>query len=113
MLFSDRRWERKCSQRLWNALRPFGVRVRVVFVHGLTGNREATWTASGSAAPWPQALLPLDLPRARLLLYGYDADVVNFWSMASQNKVGDHRQKLRISLAYYREQTDSVRRHPP
>ena len=41
-------------------------------------------------------------------MYGYDADVVNFWSMASQNTVGDHGQKLLSSLANLRDSTDSV-----
>ena len=55
----------------------------IVFIHGLTGDRESTWTVKGAAAGWPESLLPNDLPQARIILYGYDADVVNFWSMAS------------------------------
>ena len=27
-------------------------------------------------------------------MYGYDADVIDFWPMASQITVGDHSQKL-------------------
>ncbi|VUC30593.1 unnamed protein product [Clonostachys rosea] len=39
----------------------------IVFVHGLDGNREKTWTAKGAAEPWPKAILPLELPSARIL----------------------------------------------
>jgi hypothetical protein len=41
-------------------------------------------------------------------MYGYDADVLNFWSMASQNTVGDHSQKLLLSLANLRDSTNTV-----
>ena len=80
----------------------------IVFVHGLTGDRESTWTAKGAASAWPESLLLNDLPQARIIMYGYDADVVNFWSMASQNTIGDHSQKFLTSLANLRESTNSV-----
>lgn len=66
----------------------------MVFIHGLTGDRESTWTAKGATACWPEMFLLKDLPEVRIITYGYDADVVNFWSMASQNTVGDHGQKF-------------------
>ncbi|KAF4452983.1 SesB, P-loop containing Nucleoside Triphosphate Hydrolase [Fusarium austroafricanum] len=47
--------------------------VDICFVHGLTGGRDSTWTASGQSEPWPQTLLPPELPRARILTYGYNA----------------------------------------
>ncbi|KAI8954517.1 hypothetical protein F4801DRAFT_575590 [Xylaria longipes] len=50
--------------------------IDVCFVHGLTGDRDATWTAPGQSEPWPPVLLPGRLPKARLLTYGYDAYVV-------------------------------------
>ena len=79
-----------------------------MFIHGLTGDRESTWTAKGAAAPWPESLLSNNLPQARIIMYGYDADVVNFWSMASQNTVGDHSQKFLTSLANLRDSTKTV-----
>ncbi|KAL9632948.1 MAG: hypothetical protein Q9164_004993 [Protoblastenia rupestris] len=82
--------------------------IDIVFVHGLTGGRESTWTAKGANACWPELLLTNDLPEARVITYGYDADVVHFWSMASQNTVGDHSQKLLISLANLRDSTNTV-----
>ncbi|KAL8913270.1 MAG: hypothetical protein Q9171_001917 [Xanthocarpia ochracea] len=48
--------------------------VDIVFVHGLTGHRHRTWTAPGATEPWPKVLLPQDIPNARIITYGYDAD---------------------------------------
>lgn len=50
--------------------------VDICFVHGLTGDREKTWTADGQTNPWPKALLPSRLQQARILTFGYDAYVV-------------------------------------
>ena len=39
----------------------------IVFVHGLTGHRDGTWTALGAKEPWPRSLLPG--------LYIYDCEI--------------------------------------
>ncbi|KAK4985879.1 hypothetical protein LTR50_005668 [Elasticomyces elasticus] len=62
--------------------------VDVCFVHGLTGDREETWTAKGQEKSWPQLLLPARLERARILSWGYDA------SVASSNRLIDHATNL-------------------
>ncbi|KAK8143516.1 hypothetical protein G3M48_007138 [Beauveria asiatica] len=67
--------------------------VDICFVHGLTGDRETTWTAQGQHIPWPGVLLPSELPRARILTYGYDAYVVRR-SVASTNRLMDHATSL-------------------
>ncbi len=67
--------------------------VDVCFVHGLTGNRDSTWTAHKQSTPWPKTLLPPKLPRARLLTYGYDAYIVRK-SVASTNRLIDHAANL-------------------
>ncbi|ROV94770.1 hypothetical protein VMCG_08871 [Cytospora schulzeri] len=67
------------------------------FIHGLTGNRESTWTADGQSAPWPQTLLPSKLHKARILTYGYDADVVRK-SVAGNNRLLDHATNLLTDL---------------
>lgn len=79
----------------------------IVFVHGLTGNRESTWTDKESGTFWPAQLLPKDVPKARIMTFGYDADVVHFWAMASQNRIGDHASNLVNSLAQLRERTET------
>ncbi|EXJ73365.1 uncharacterized protein A1O5_03125, partial [Cladophialophora psammophila CBS 110553] len=65
--------------------------VDVCFVHGLTGNRDSTWTAKGQPQPWSQALLPSRLCRSRVLTYGYDAYVTRgLGTVASSNRLTDH-----------------------
>jgi protein SERAC1 len=67
--------------------------VDICFVHGLTGDRERTWTAHGQSTPWPKTLLPPNLSKARILTYGYDAYVVRK-SVASSNRLIDHATNL-------------------
>ena len=72
--------------------------IDICFIHGLTGNRETTWTANGQVEPWPKTLLPPKLPKTRILTYGYDAYVVKT-SVASQNRLIDHATNLLNDLA--------------
>jgi protein SERAC1 len=78
-------------------------RLSIVFVHGLTGNREKTWTHRNGIF-WPGSLLPEDFPRARIMTFGYDADIVRFWTIASSNRLGDHGKSLVYALLDQREQ---------
>lgn len=80
----------------------------IVFIHGLTGDREKTWTAKGSS-PWPQTLLPAEVPCARILTFGYDARVVDLKEMISKNKIGDHAGDLVNALTRYRDKDNTVR----
>lgn len=69
-------------------------KVDVCFVHGLMGGRESTWTAKGQSQPWPQILLPEKLTKARILSFGYDADVVKFGKRTSNSVLTDHAKNL-------------------
>jgi hypothetical protein len=77
-------------------------------VHGLTGNRETTWTAKGDYL-WPQLLLAKKFPRARIMGFGYDADIINFWSQPGMNKIGQHAESLVAALADERTDCENVR----
>lgn len=81
----------------------------IVFVHGLTGDREKTWKAKNAIAPWPQILLPPRVPNARILSFGYDAYVADWRGMVSKNRIGNHAMNLLTAVATYREDDDTVR----
>ena len=78
-----------------------GGSVDVVFVHGLNGDPHNTWTAEKSKIFWPEQLLPpiLEEERARILVYGYDADVTSFLDGASRDKIHNHAEHLVAELA--------------
>ncbi|MCJ1248031.1 hypothetical protein MMC30_005246 [Trapelia coarctata] len=82
----------------------------VVFVHGLTGHREATWT--GGKGPtrvlWPEKLLPTKIPGARISTYGYDADYATFWRMQSRNNIANHASNLITDLANLRDEDETT-----
>lgn len=64
--------------------------VDICFVHGLSGNRDSTWTANKQPAPWPKTLLPPKLNNARILTFGYDAYV----ERKGTNRLIDHAANL-------------------
>jgi hypothetical protein len=55
------------------------VKVDIVFVHGLNGDPRLSWM-SKSGVFWPTQLLPATLKsaQARILVYGYNANVYAF-----------------------------------
>ncbi|OBT58021.1 hypothetical protein VE04_02531 [Pseudogymnoascus sp. 24MN13] len=71
--------------------------VDIVFVHGLTGNRETTWTHENGVF-WPEQLA-LDIDTARIMTYGYDADVIKIWGMAGGNNLRNHGKSLAFGVS--------------
>ncbi|KAF2403999.1 hypothetical protein EJ06DRAFT_519658 [Trichodelitschia bisporula] len=73
----------------------------IIFVRGLTGDRERTWKAKSADSPWPKALLPSALPdsRIRVLTFGYDAYVSDWRRMVSKSSIGDHARTLLADIA--------------
>ena len=61
-----------------------------------------------SGTYWPATLLSCDVPNSRILSFGYDADVVNFWNPTSQNRIGNHASNMLGDLTRLREKSDTV-----
>jgi hypothetical protein len=45
---------------------------------------------------------------ARILTFGYDANVTDLGGMVSENRIGDHAWNLLTSLVSYRDRDDTV-----
>ncbi|CAG7850983.1 SubName: Full=Related to kinesin light chain {ECO:0000313/EMBL:CCA74840.1} [Serendipita indica DSM 11827] len=80
--------------------------VDIVAIHGLDGHREKTWTAE-SGVLWLRDLLPADIPNARILVYGYDADTRSRECVSTQT-IYQHADKFVKSLL--RQRSDIPRR---
>ena len=55
--------------------------------------------AEDNTVYWPQALLPIVIPDAKIFSYGYDADIDGFLSGSGQNTIHQHAQGLLSDLA--------------
>lgn len=87
----------------------------IVFVHGLGGDKIGTWTwdtVKERSQFWPQSLLPKDCPTARILSFGYTAELLHFFpqedGISKQLTIDDHSTSLMQSLVNLREETDTV-----
>ncbi|KAJ3461974.1 hypothetical protein MRS44_010527 [Fusarium solani] len=81
-------------------------KIDIVFIHGLNGDCEKTWTAKTEVQPWPKVFLPSQVPNCRILTYGYDAGLVD----SSKNRVSDHAHTLLTSLASQRQSDETAER---
>ena len=81
--------------------------VDVVFVHGLGGNAFDTWYHKSSNVFWPGELLSQDLPRSRILSFGYHAEVSGFLQGRSQSRLADHANNLVGQLETVRNQSNT------
>lgn len=85
----------------------------VVFVHGLNGDPERTWTSQATGKFWPRDFLPNDLDgKARILVYGYDADVVAWGSNGGVGKdmIHNHSERLVATLVANRRRQHAEER---
>jgi len=72
-------------------------------VHGLNGHPIHTWTNDKTKAFWLKDFLPLDLVGARVMTFGYNADVAFGNTTADIN---DHAKDLLSSLIDKREEDE-------
>lgn len=84
--------------------------IDIVFVHGLTGNSYSTWLHKDKKVHWPSELLKQDIPDARILGFGYDADVISFWNPASNSRLSNHAENMVGALVRKRERTNTETR---
>ncbi|KAI4112360.1 MAG: hypothetical protein LQ345_006482 [Seirophora villosa] len=68
----------------------------IILIHGLHGNETRTWTyGSGHKSVfWPQDLLPADTGEARILSFGYDANIAHIWARPSENRLDSYSDDL-------------------
>lgn len=84
--------------------------IDIVFVHGLTGNTYTTWLHKDACVHWPRDLLKQDIPNARILGFGYDADIVKLWNPASNSRLSNHAENMVGALVRKRERTETEKR---
>ena len=79
-------------------------------MHGLNGHCEKTWTAGSGvngvdSVNWLRDLLPHDLPNARILSWGYDANTHSGLRVSCQY-LFDHARTLVSDLCLERQITE-------
>ncbi|TVY88975.1 Protein SERAC1 [Lachnellula willkommii] len=89
------------------ALTALEINLDIVAIHGLNGDREHTWTEPKSHKLWLRDFLPDDLPRARVMVFGYDATPIFANSTAG---IVEHARDLLRCLVETREGRDETKR---
>lgn len=80
----------------------------ICFIHGLTGDRESTWTADGQQETWPKALLGPAL-KARIFTFGFDIyDTTT--TIDSSNRIRGHGNRLLHELTHMRGESSTISR---
>jgi hypothetical protein len=74
----------------------------IVAVHGLDGHREKSWTTDD--VNWLRDFLPTDIPKARIISWGYDARTHSL-SHISGKYIYDHGKALISDLCRKRALT--------
>ncbi|KAG7038643.1 Kinesin light chain [Colletotrichum scovillei] len=82
----------------------------IIFIHGLKGHREKTWTAENAPEPWPKTLLKEEISNARVLVYGYDANVARATHIVSASRIRDHAADLLLRIRNFRHRTGGAAR---
>jgi len=82
----------------------------IVFIHGLNGDLEDSWTASNEHF-WPRDFLPDDIPNSRIITWGYDARVVAWKSLqtVSNRTIPQYASSLCTDLSRLRPRSDATK----
>ncbi|EXJ61254.1 uncharacterized protein A1O5_12046 [Cladophialophora psammophila CBS 110553] len=87
--------------------------VDIVAVHGLNGDARGTWTSKSTQTSWLSHpdFLPKYLPRARILSWGYNANISTLKGKStSQDRILHHAHTLVSQLNADRELEDAAER---
>ena len=89
---------------LTNDNEPIPPVTNIIFVHGLGGSAEGTWTHSGSKSFWPRWLPNVKgLEFSRIMTFGYDADWNKIWRPNSLLDISDFGDQLLNHLDFYND----------
>ncbi|KAJ5023703.1 hypothetical protein PSV08DRAFT_161929, partial [Bipolaris maydis] len=69
-----------------------------IFIHGLTGDSDITWT-NHDAKTFTPDLVCTQFPSARVIIYGYDADIVGLWKNASGEGLRGYDKALAYAIS--------------
>ncbi|KAI9697405.1 MAG: hypothetical protein M1836_004683 [Candelina mexicana] len=61
---------------------------------------ESTIHEADESVYWPRDLLPSAVPNARILTYGYDADVIGLFQARSKDSISQHAQTMLIDVEH-------------
>lgn len=77
-------------------------------IHGLHGDSFSTWLPDRSKRyTWLEEFLPIAMPKARIFVYGYNADVFSFTDGRAKDAIQDAAQNLLEALRKQREEVGS------
>lgn len=81
------------------------IQADIIFLHGLRGHAEKTWSKGDIC--WPRDLLPKDLPHVRIISWGYDSSVLKPIKASSQASIFGHAENLLHDLSRIRDSWDA------
>lgn len=104
------KFPRNCLGRSYQSLLIHFLLPSLIAVTGLGGHAFGSWKLRDSHKMWLRDYLPKDLPKQRIILYGYDTTLQNSQSKQSIEELGkqlwDHISAFRNSTKVCKRQRD-------
>jgi len=93
------------------SIRPDHGTYSIFLVHGVDGHPVRTWTHPNECC-WPRDLLPVDLPRCRIVSLGYNADIPTLRKLPPDD-ISDHALGLLVAIKRLRADVRSRSSYRP